>query len=101
MGGKNSSNSSHLVELCEKKLPTYFIDDANKIIDQHKIERTNWQDKTVEIVEGYLPSKPTISILMTSGASCPDTVVEAVIKKIASFYNLTTNLDAQIKTWVN
>lgn len=101
MGGKNSSNSSHLVELCEKKLPTYFIDDANKIIDQHKIERTNWQDKTVEIVEGYLPSKPSISILMTSGASCPDTVVEAVIQKIASFYNATATLDAQIKTWVN
>ena len=34
MGGKNSSNSSHLVELCEQKLPTYFIDDASKIIEQ-------------------------------------------------------------------
>jgi len=75
MGGKNSSNSSHLVELCDQKLPTYFIDDASKIIDQHQIQKTNWKNKETVIVSDYLPKKEVVSILMTSGASCPDAVV--------------------------
>ena len=99
MGGKNSSNSSHLVELCEQKLPTYFIDDANKIIDENKIIKTNWNDKSEEIIEEYLPAKNTVTILMTSGASCPDTVVESVIRKIAGYYNVEEALDEVIQFW--
>ena len=99
MGGKNSSNSSHLVELCEQKLPTYFIDDANKIIDKKKIIKTNWNDKSEEIIQNYLPTKNTVTILMTSGASCPDTVVESVIRKIAGYYNVEEALDDVIQFW--
>ena len=99
MGGKNSSNSSHLVELCEQKLPTYFIDDANKIIDENKIIKTNWNDKSEEIIQNYLPTKNTVTILMTSGASCPDTVVESVIRKIAGYYNVEEALDDVIQFW--
>jgi len=99
MGGKNSSNSSHLVELCEQKLPTYFIDDANKIIDQHQIIKSNWKDKSEQIVQDYLPSKNSVTILMTSGASCPDTVVESVIRKIAGYYNVEEALEDVIQFW--
>jgi 4-hydroxy-3-methylbut-2-en-1-yl diphosphate reductase len=99
MGGKNSSNSSHLVELCEQKLPTYFIDDANKIIDENQIIKTNWKDKSEEIIENYLPAKNTVTILMTSGASCPDTVVESVIRKIAGYYKVEEALEEVIQFW--
>ena len=99
MGGKNSSNSSHLVELCEQKLPTYFIDDANKIIDANQIIKTNWKDKSEEIIENYLPAKNTVTILMTSGASCPDTVVESVIRKIAGYYKVEDALEEVIQFW--
>ena len=99
MGGKNSSNSSHLVELCEQKLPTYFIDDANKIIDENQIIKTNWNDKSEEIIQNYLPTKNTVTILMTSGASCPDTVVESVIRKIAGYYNVEEALEEVIQFW--
>ncbi|MFX8824919.1 hypothetical protein ABTM64_20545, partial [Acinetobacter baumannii] len=47
IGGKNSSNSSHLVELCEAKLPTYFIDAADKLINENTIEHCNWRSKEV------------------------------------------------------
>ena len=99
MGGKNSSNSSHLVELCEQKLPTYFIDDVNKIINENEIIKTNWKDKSEEIIQNFLPAQATVSILMTSGASCPDTVVESVIRKVASFYNVEAALDDVIQFW--
>ena len=101
MGGKNSSNSSHLVELCEKKLPTYFIDDARKIIDANQIEKTNWKNKQTEIVTNFLPDKNPIRILMTSGASCPDAVVESVIQKIIGFYNLEERFESVKETWLD
>jgi 4-hydroxy-3-methylbut-2-enyl diphosphate reductase len=100
MGGKNSSNSSHLVELCEQKLPTYFIDDASKIIDATQIEKTNWKNKQAEIVQNFLPNISPIRILMTSGASCPDAVVESVIQKIISFYGLEADLEKVKASWI-
>ena len=101
MGGKNSSNSSHLVELCEKKLPTYFIDDANKIIDPQQIIHNNWKTKQSELVNKFLPTTTPISILMTSGASCPDMVVESVISKIVSFYQLEDKLEEVRTSWLS
>ncbi|MEY3539376.1 MAG: hypothetical protein RL188_793 [Bacteroidota bacterium] len=101
MGGKNSSNSSHLVELCEQKLPTYFIDDASKILNVNQIEKTNWKNKQTEVVENFLPAKDPIRILMTSGASCPDAVVESVIQKIISFYGLENNFEQVKSNWMN
>jgi 4-hydroxy-3-methylbut-2-enyl diphosphate reductase len=100
MGGKNSSNSSHLVELCEQKLPTYFIDDANRILNANQIEKTNWKNKQTEVVENFLPSKDPIRILMTSGASCPDAVVESVIQKIVGFYELENNFEQVKANWI-
>jgi len=100
MGGKNSSNSSHLVELCEQKLPTYFIDDANRILNDNQIEKTNWKNKQTEVVENFLPSKDPIRILMTSGASCPDAVVESVIQKIVGFYGLENNFEQVKVNWI-
>ncbi len=101
MGGKNSSNSSHLVELCEQKLPTYFIDDAKKIIDANQIEKTNWKNKQTEIITNFLPDKSPIRILMTSGASCPDAVVESVIQKIVGFYGLEENFEKIKESWID
>jgi 4-hydroxy-3-methylbut-2-enyl diphosphate reductase len=99
MGGKNSSNSSHLVELCEQKLSTYFIDDASKLINQQEIITTNWQNKEAFKVENFLPNKEVVRILMTSGASCPDTVVEATIRKIAGYYGKEALIDELISQW--
>jgi 4-hydroxy-3-methylbut-2-en-1-yl diphosphate reductase len=93
MGGKNSSNSSHLVELCENKLPTYFIDSADNLMSANSIKQTNWRNKQVSIVSNYLPLNKPTTILMTSGASCPDTVVEATIQKLASYYHAESALE--------
>ncbi len=93
IGGYNSSNSSHLVELCEEKLTTYFIDAADKLIDQQEILHRNWKTKELITIKNYLPNKTPLRILMTSGASCPDAVVESVIRKLASFYSVEEELE--------
>ena len=86
IGGYNSSNTSHLVELCEESLPTYFISGEEKILSQQTILHYNFHTGEELVTKGYLPSKEPVSILITSGASCPDAVVEAVIRKLVSFY---------------
>lgn len=87
VGGSNSSNTSHLVELCEAKLPTFFIDSASKIIDKNKIINRDWKTKSETIIENFSENKTSLKILMTSGASCPDAEVEKVINRLVSFYN--------------
>lgn len=87
VGGYNSSNTSHLVELCESKLPTYFINKSDKIISPKEIIHCNWKSK-IEVTSPYfLPKdKLPVKILITSGASCPDAVVEEVIGRILEFF---------------
>jgi 4-hydroxy-3-methylbut-2-enyl diphosphate reductase len=94
-GGYNSSNTTHLVELCEEKLPVYFINSAEKILSSKDILHYNFHTKQELLTSDYLPQKDTVRILITSGASCPDSVVESIIRKVASFYNVEDRLDVQ------
>ncbi len=86
VGGYNSSNTSHLVELCEEKLPTYFINSEEKIISDKAIRHFNLHTKQELVTNNYLPQTGEVKILITSGASCPDALVEEVIDKIISFF---------------
>lgn len=86
VGGYNSSNTSHLVELCEEKLPTYFISSEDKILSSHTIMHFNFHTGEELVTEAYLPQQQPVSILITSGASCPDAIVENVIRRLVSFF---------------
>ncbi len=86
VGGYNSSNTSHLVELCEEKLPTFFINNDEKVISAKEILHHNFHTKEEIVTADYLPAKEPIKVLLTSGASCPDALVEGVINKLVSFY---------------
>jgi 4-hydroxy-3-methylbut-2-en-1-yl diphosphate reductase len=93
VGGYNSSNTSHLVELCEDKLPTFFINSEEKILSFQTIMHYDFHTKTELITEGYLPNRQPVSVLITSGASCPDALVEGVIKKLAGFYPASKSIE--------
>jgi 4-hydroxy-3-methylbut-2-en-1-yl diphosphate reductase len=86
IGGRNSSNTSHLVELCETHLPTYFVRSAGDIFSKNEILHGNWRTGEETIINHWLPDKRTVRILVTSGASCPDSMVEGVLKKIHGFF---------------
>ena len=86
VGGYNSSNTSHLVELCEEKFPTYFIRSEEDIVSSKEISHFNLHKNEAVTTISFLPEKKPVKILLTSGASCPDAVVEAVIMKLVSFY---------------
>ena len=120
VGGYNSSNTSHLVELCEQKLPTYFISSADEIkpngINHFDIHHqqviftpdfiTQAQSHSENIGQSHTENisqsksenigqsnsgntdakKSPITIILTSGASCPDVLVEGVLNRILEFF---------------
>ena len=92
VGGFNSSNTSHLVELCEEKLPTYFVRSEEDIISSKEIRHFNLHKKDEVTTLSYLPEKKPVKILITSGASCPDALVEGVITRIAGFFNTSKTI---------
>jgi len=94
VGGYNSSNTSHLVELCEEKLPTYFISSEEKIISPAEIVHYNFHTKEENITTNFLQAGKQVKILLTSGASCPDALVEGVIAKLVSFFEVPYNMQA-------
>lgn len=101
VGGYNSSNTSHLVELCEKKLPTYFIRSADDIVSSRQINHYKIDRKEEVTTLSYLPEKKPAKILITSGASCPDALVEQVIRKLLEFYKCPSTIDDEIERVLN
>jgi 4-hydroxy-3-methylbut-2-enyl diphosphate reductase len=99
LGGYNSSNTSHLVELCEGKLPTYFIRSEEELISSKEIRHFKIHEHKEVSTLCYLPEKKPVKILMTSGASCPDALVEGVIKKIVGFFDCTKSIDDVIREY--
>ncbi len=86
VGGYNSSNTSHLADLCATKFDTYFINGPAALESDERIEHFIYAEKAHRTTEGYLPKKDKVKIVVTSGASCPDSVVEAVIDRLLSFF---------------
>lgn len=93
VGGYNSSNTSHLVELCEEKLPTYFINAEDKILSPDTILSYDFHNKQERTTVDFIPLKKPVKILMTSGASCPDALVEGVINKLLSFFPVEKSIE--------
>jgi 4-hydroxy-3-methylbut-2-enyl diphosphate reductase len=100
IGGRKSSNSSHLVELCEEKLPTYFIESEADLLSSNEIKAFNWRTHEEYIKEGYLPKNRPVRILITSGASCPDAIVESTIEKLGSFFEDAKQLSDVGAEWL-
>lgn len=82
IGGYNSSNTSQIVTILESKFPTYFIQDSSEILSESTIRHFHYGKQLLSETADWLPTKEPLRILITSGASCPDTVMEEVIHKI-------------------
>ena len=99
VGGYNSSNTSHLVELCEEKLPTYFISSEEKILNASDILHYDFHRKEERLMHSFLPSSTPIKILITSGASCPDALVEGVIRRLTELVPDSLSMESVAAAW--
>ena len=95
-GGYNSSNTSHFVELCAQKLPTYFIESEQKILSGRLIRHFDLHAKEEVVTEDFLPAQRPLTVMLTCGASCPDAVVEGILLKLVSYFPDSKSVDAVI-----
>jgi len=94
VGGYNSSNTMHLVEILEEHFPTYHVRDANEIRSSAAIGHYNqWKDRVL-ISENWIPDHESpLKVALTSGASCPDALVDEVLLKILDFFEETRSVE--------
>ncbi len=87
VGGYNSSNTSHLAEMGEAKLPTYFIRNASRLESRERIVHYDLHAKAEVITENWLHETP-LTIGITAGASCPNNLIEETIIRLFELHGV-------------
>lgn len=85
VGGYNSSNTSHLVELCEERMTTYFVADENDLLGPERIRHFIYERKEVIETTPWLPDRRPLDVVLTAGASCPDVLLDRVIERLVAW----------------
>ena len=81
VGGYNSSNTSHLAEMGEKLLPTYFVKNAAMMISPQLIRHWDQHNSKEVETKNWLPTGDA-TIGITAGASCPNNLIEETIQRL-------------------
>jgi 4-hydroxy-3-methylbut-2-enyl diphosphate reductase len=99
VGGYNSSNTSHIVELCQAAMPTYFIRNAEEILSRQRIRHFLLHKRQMTTTEGWLPDQHPLDVALTCGASCPDAIVDGVLFRVLSFFGATRSLEEVLQPY--
>jgi len=87
IGGYNSSNTSHLAEMGEAKLPTYFIRNATRLESTERIVHYDQHAKQEVATDHWLPQRPVV-VGITAGASCPNNLIEETILRLYELFGI-------------
>ena len=87
VGGYNSSNTSHLVELCAERMPTYFVSGPDDLLSPGRIRHFDLTARRAVEAEGWLPEpgRP-LDVLLGAGASCPDSLLDGVVRRVLEWF---------------
>ena len=99
VGGYNSSNTSHLVDLCNEKIKTFFISSSENLLSKNQIKHFDLKSKSVITTESWLPKKRPIDLILTCGASCPDIMLDNVLLRLLSFFPDSTDISAVLSDY--
>jgi 4-hydroxy-3-methylbut-2-enyl diphosphate reductase len=87
VGGYNSSNTSHLAEMGEAVLPTFFIRNAGKMESRERVVHFDQHKKAEVESSNWLPPAPVV-VGITAGASCPNNLIEDSIVRVFELYGI-------------
>ncbi|TDI77913.1 MAG: 4-hydroxy-3-methylbut-2-enyl diphosphate reductase [Bacteroidetes bacterium] len=99
VGGSNSSNTSHLVELCEVAMPTYFIRSAAQIGGVSEIQHFDINTGQDIVTSDWLDTTEPVDIILTAGASCPDILLDEVIQTVTALVPEARSYDSVLDTF--
>jgi len=89
VGGFNSSNTSHLVELCAEVMPTFFVSSADDLA-RDRVRHFDLHAREVREAEGWFPwdtaAERPVDVVLTAGASCPDALLDGVVRTVLSWF---------------
>lgn len=91
VGGYNSSNTSHLAEMGQECLPTYFIRNAERLESLETITHYDLSSKKEITSKGWLKGG-RIVVGVTAGASCPNNLIEETIVRLFELHDLDREL---------
>lgn len=87
IGGYNSSNTSHLAHIAALRHPTFFVRDAACLLGSDRVAAYDSELRR-ETLQPLPPvaadASRTWRVGITAGASCPDNIVEGVIRRLAA-----------------
>jgi len=86
VGGYNSSNTSHLAEMGQEKLPTYFIRTAARMESSTLISHYDLHSKQEVQSHDWLPEAPLV-VGVTAGASCPNNLIEDTLVRLFALHD--------------
>jgi 4-hydroxy-3-methylbut-2-enyl diphosphate reductase len=81
VGGYNSSNTSHLAELGEEKLPTFFVLNASRLVSGKQILHYDLHQRGEVVAQDWLPEGPVV-VGITAGASCPNNLIDETLLRL-------------------
>ena len=87
IGGYNSSNTCNLARICAERLPTFHIAEPAGIVSANAIQHKPTGRKQEVVTEGWLPQAGPLRVGLTSGASTPDNLMDAVIRRLDTLAN--------------
>ena len=103
VGGYNSSNTSHIVEICEKLKPTYFVRNELDWGENGELNHFDIHQQEIVVTENFLSEtneyQHVPTILLTSGASCPDASMERVLYQILNYFPGGKDVDSVLNIW--
>ena len=82
IGGYNSSNTTHLVEIGAINHPTWFVRNAGCLVSAREIRHYDLHKKTEIRSSDWLPLNCPLTIGVTAGASCPNNLIEEIIRRV-------------------
>ena len=87
IGGYNSSNTTHLAEIAARKLPTFFVRDADCLLSLNSVRCFDIKqgcEREVPLPPVAAELSRTWHVGITAGASCPANIIEGVIMRLKS-----------------
>ncbi len=97
VGGFNSSNTGHLVELCEERMPTFFVSGPDGLESPQLIHHFDFEGRKSVTTSDWYPTEEPVELILTAGASCPDVLIEGVIRKLLSWHSGASSIEAALE----
>lgn len=84
VGGYNSSNTTHLVEIAEKMIPTFFISSSECLRSVEEIIHFDLRSKETitSSYAGLMDPEKFLTVGITAGASCPGNLIEEALTRV-------------------